>query len=143
MSRIWQALKQAEAERARVVTAQNAPSIEESESEGRSFGPLDSSHADERRKGLRHAHDVVVLVYGSGAGKHPFHEECETIDANDRGCLLTLESAVSRGQRLFLTNTGNQAELECRVVYIGRRVEGKARVGIEFLKPSPEFWRLE
>jgi hypothetical protein len=49
---------------------------------------------------------------------------------------------VSCGQRLFLTNTRNQAERECRVVHVGRRVRGKARVGVTFLAPSPDFWRL-
>jgi hypothetical protein len=82
-----------------------------------------------------------LLIYGSNSDRQPFHEESETIDANENGCLLLLENIVARGQRLFLTNTRNQAEQECRVVYIAKRSAGKARVGVEFLKPSPQFWR--
>ena len=52
-----------------------------------------------------------------------------------------METTVVRGQRLFLTNMRNQAEQECRVVHVGRRLRGKARVGIEFISPTPEFWR--
>jgi hypothetical protein len=142
MSRIWQALRQAEQERARATVPQPGPDIEEMEREPvadeSSLGAKDS----ERRKGLRHTHETTLLVYGSDAEKQPFHEHSETIDANEEGCLLTLGSAVSRGQRLFLTNTRNQAEQECKVVYVGRRTRGKIRVGVEFTHPAPHFWRL-
>jgi hypothetical protein len=136
MSRIWQALRQAEQERARATSPQPARNIEEMERE-----PV-SDETSERRQGLRHTHETTVLVYGSDSEKQPFHEQSETIDANDNGCLLLLTNEVSRGQRLFLTNMRNQAEQECRVVYISRRVQDKARVGVEFLRPSPQFWRL-
>jgi hypothetical protein len=143
MSRIWQALRQAERERARVVAPQNVPDIEEMDREP---PPADEEGArpakeSDRRTGLRHSHETTLLVYGSDADKQPFHEQSQTIDANENGCLLALTSTVSRGQRLFLTNMRNQAEQECRVVSVGRRVHGTARVGVEFLSPSPQFWR--
>jgi len=141
MSRIWQALRQAEQER-KGLAPQEAPDIEEMEREpaaedeesraGRGF---------DRRKGLRQSHETTVLVYGSDSEKQPFHEQSETIDANENGCLLSLASSVSRGQRLFLTNMRNQAEQECHVVYVGRRTHGKSRVGVEFIRPTPQFWR--
>jgi hypothetical protein len=144
MSRIWQALRQAERERA--IARQEGPNIEEmdrehavSEEEAvQSAGPSER----DRRKGLRHSHAALLLVYGSNADKQPFHEESETIDANENGCLFVLDSDVSKGQKLFLTNMRNQAEQECRVVYVGRRVKGKIRVGVEFPRPIPQFWRL-
>jgi hypothetical protein len=142
VSRIWQALREAERERKRARPSASARSIEEAEQEPPLEDPPSETSAAERRKGLRHAHEVTLLIYGQGADRQPFHEECETIDANENGCLLTLENSVSKGQRLFLTNTRNQAEQECRVVYIGKRSAGKTRVGVEFLKPSPQFWRL-
>jgi hypothetical protein len=112
LSRIWEALRHAERQRSR------------------SGG-----------EGLRHAHTVSLLIYGSDADKQPFHEEAETIDAHENGCSLALETVVARGQRLFLTNMRNQAEQECRVIHVGRRIRGKARVGIEFVTPTPHFWR--
>ena len=131
MSRIWEALKQAERQRLRSGDpASDADRASESAQDGA-----------ERRDGLRHSHTVSLLIYGSDADKQPFHEEAETIDAHDKGCSLTLETAVVRGQRLFLTNMRNQAEQECRVIHVGRRVHGKARVGIEFVSPTPQFWR--
>lgn len=130
MSRIWEALKQAE--RQRFATGNPAPAVARS-----SDSPSDQS---ERRKDLRHSHSVPLLVYGSDADKQPFHEHADTIDANENGCLFPLETVVVRGQRLFLTNTRNQAEQECRVVHVERRIRGKARVGVEFLRPAPHFW---
>jgi hypothetical protein len=131
VSRIWQALKQAERDRNRSV--ESAPAA---------HAPTDSVHeGDDRRGGLRHTHQVSLLIYGSDADKQPFHEEAETIDAHENGCSLNMESSVVDGQRLFLTNMRNQAEQECRVVHVGKRVRGKARVGIEFTAPAPQFWR--
>lgn len=143
MSRIWQALRQAERERA--IARQGGPNIEEMDREPASDEEAvqTARSADrDRRKGLRHSHAALLLVYGSNAEKQPFHEESETIDANENGCLFLLAGDVSKGQRLFLTNMRNHAEQECRVVYIGRRVKGKVRVGVEFPRPMPQFWRL-
>ncbi len=141
MSRVWDALKLAERQRSRSdVHASQAPS-------GRA-NDLAPNHADDaaqdgadRRDRLRHTHNVSLLIYGSDADKQPFHEEAETLEAHEKGCSLMMETSVVRGQRLFLTNMRNQAEQECRVIHVGRRIHGKARVGIEFVAPTPQFWR--
>ncbi|MGD0957129.1 MAG: PilZ domain-containing protein [Candidatus Acidiferrales bacterium] len=118
---IWEALKQAQRQRSLASTA--------------------TSDLD-RRRSLRQPHAATLLVYGSGADKQPFHEEAETINTSEHGCELALDTCVARGQRLFLTNTCNQAEQECRVVYVSRRGRGKIRVGVAFPAPAPEFWRV-
>ena len=131
MSRIWEALRQAERQKSR--SEDRAPA---------SDGARDrTQHESDRRENLRHTHNVFLLIYGSDLDKQPFHEEAETIDAHENGCSVTLESVVARGQRLFLTNMRNQAEQECRVIHVGRRIHGRARVGIEFVTPTPQFWR--
>ena len=131
MSRIWEALKQAERQRSRA----NGRDAQASRPDIRGADEAD------RRGDLRHPHQATLLVYGSDADKQPFHEETETLDANDEGCLLALETVVVRGQRLFLTNMRTQAELECRVAHVGQRVKGKTRVGVSFASPNPDFWR--
>jgi hypothetical protein len=127
LSRIWEALKHAQQERSR---ERSAPP------ENITDSPADSDH----RKGLRHPHIVPVLVYGSSPDKQPFHEEVNTIDAGEHGCLLVIETPVVRGQRLFLANTCTQAEQECRVVHACTLGSGKTRVGLVFCSPSPNFW---
>jgi hypothetical protein len=126
LSRVWDELRQAERRRGDASSALKT-------------GTLRNSR--DRREKSRHLIHVPLLIYGSNAEKQPFHEEVLTIDANENGCLITIESAVSRGQRLFLTNTVNQAEQECQVVHVGRRTRGKARVGVVFARPAPNFWR--
>jgi hypothetical protein len=127
LSRIWEALKQAQQERSR----ERSASADDTAS-----SPAGSDHRD----GLRHPHIVPVLVYGSGLDKQPFHEEVDTIDVGEHGCLLAIETPVVRGQRLFLANTRTQAEQECRVVHARTLSSGKTRVGLVFCSPSPNFW---
>jgi len=136
VSRIWDALKEAEKDKARA------------NPRGRSGHPL--KDGADRRKSARWNQPVPVLIYGSDADKQPFHEETETLDINEDGCAFPLETHVVRGQALFLTNTRNQAERECRIVHIGKRLHGKCRVGVNFLRPgtnpslpghSPDFWQ--
>lgn len=127
MSRVWEELRYAERHRA------------DADASLSKIG--NSAHGRDRREKIRHPHDVPLLIYGSDIEKQPFHEEAVTIDVNENGCLFVLESVVSRGQRLFLTNTINQAEQECRVVHVGRRLRGRARIGVAFSHPAPHFWR--
>jgi PilZ domain-containing protein len=136
VSRIWEALKEAEKDKARA------------NSRARAAAP--AKDGADRRKSTRWEQPVPVLVYGSDEHKQPFHEETETLDINEDGCAIPLETPVIRGQVLYLTNMRNQAERECRVVHIGKRSKGKCRVGINFLRPgtnpelpghSPDFWQ--
>ncbi len=128
MSRIWEPLKQAEQQKSH--TGAGAGSSTDR--------PPNSS---ERRSEVRQQLNAPVLINGSDAEKRPFHEEGETINANNKGCLLAIETVVAHGQRLFLTNMRTQAKQECKVVHIGKCVDGKTRVGVEFLNPTPNFWR--
>jgi len=131
VSRVWNALKEAERERSHV-TQRNGIESPDKPSERES---------PERREGQRPVRRVLLLVYGWDAKEQPFHEEAEAFEINENGSLLWLETRVARGQRLFLTNTRNQAEQECRAITIGKRVDGKARVAIQFSRPAPHFWR--
>jgi len=123
VSRIWDALKEAEKEKTK------------------RRGGRPQKDGAERRRSERWKQPVPVLVYGSDGDKQPFHEETETLDINEGGCAFPLETTVVAGQALFLTNTRNLAERECRVVHIGKRAHGKCRVGVNFLRPgtNPEL----
>jgi hypothetical protein len=135
VSRVWNALKQAERERAHV-TQRNA--IQSPDKPCEKFFEKDSP---ERREGQRPARRVPLLVYGWDAEEQPFHEEAEAFEINESGFLLWLETRVARGQRLFLINMRNQAEQECKVITIGKRIHSKARVAIQFNRRAPNFWR--
>jgi hypothetical protein len=132
LSRIWDAIKQAQRTRTQGEASERHA--------GRPAGQEETRLAWERRSVSRQAHQASLLVYGSDVDTQPFHEEAETIDANENGCLMVIEKGVAPGQRLFLTNARNQAEQECRVVHVGQRAHGKIRVGVEFSRPASHFW---
>jgi hypothetical protein len=145
LSRIWNAIKQAEQKRAADAALDRSEPPQKSgrtaleENHQSALERFLQKNRSERRSSNRRVHRVALLVYGSDSDKQPFHEEAYTLEVNDNGCILSLESIVMPGQRLFFVNPRNM-EHECRVMRVGRRVRGKARVAIQFLSPSPRFW---
>jgi hypothetical protein len=61
---------------------------------------------------------------------------------NAHGALLLLAANVSQNEILTLVNLGNGEQVLARVANLGPTFLGKAEVGIEFIKPTPEFWRI-
>jgi len=151
VSRIWDALKQAENERSRAKGRKPAPDrLHELPNAGALESSREHPNSDgaDRRRSKRWEQPVPVLLYGSDSDKQPFHEETETADINDDGCSFTIATAVVKGQRLFLVNMLNDAERECRViqatvqasVQTSRPARGKRLVAVEFSGPAPDFW---
>ena len=136
MSRIWEALKEAQKQRAR---RQSSASPEPSSAPDSPSSAVSAPEAD-RRKSERTVTSFSILVYGSDAAHQPFHEQSETLDFTDAGCSLTLETPVAKDQRLFLTNMNNNVETEARVAEVGTRTREKSRVGLKFTHASPHFW---
>ena len=126
MNRIWDALKKAQPFRARAIQHRNEEHP----------GPQRRDQRTTRRVEL----NVPLFVYGSNFDHEPFHEEAYTLDLNEGGCRVSLVTDVVHGQRLCITNTENQAERECRVIHISKRVQGRVHIGVGFLQPGPQFW---
>ena len=143
MSRIWNALKQAETERSRAKgrkQAGHSAAISQAEESAPVVTGHPNSDGADRRRSERWGQPVPVLVYGSDSERQPFHEETETADINDDGCSFVIGTAVAKGQRLFLVNMLNDAERECRVVQASRRAGGKAQIAVEFSAADADFW---
>jgi hypothetical protein len=49
---------------------------------------------------------------------------------------------VLAGDPVTLVNPQTDEQQQARVVYLGPRQSEKQEVGIEFVKPSPLFWRI-
>ncbi len=142
MSRIWDALKQAENERSRSKGRKQAGHSPAHAPVHLPEHPPEHPNSDgaDRRRSKRWEQPVLVLIYGSDSEKQPFHEETETSDINDDGCSFILETAVVRGQRLFLVNMRNDAERECSVIQTAAYKRSKTRVAVEFTGAAPDFW---
>jgi len=66
------------------------------------------------------------------------YEEAHTIAVNGGGGLISMTRGVQPGQRLVVTNEGNDQTQECVVVSIAPY---GSYVGLKFPTPTPQFWR--
>lgn len=123
MSRIYDALKRAQHERA-------------------SKRKREPEHTDERRHVRRFEVEVPVFVYGNAEGQEPFHEEAVALVVNANGALLAMASPVIPGQSLLLSNPATHAEQPCRVVHLRASQAKKMEVGVAFDSQAPEFWPI-
>jgi hypothetical protein len=126
MSKIWEALREAE----RLKTRRNYTK-----------DPLDQYDlVVDRRATKRILANAPVLVYGYRATDEPFHEGTEALSVNARGGLITLTTAVKPGQELILINNVNQKEEKCTVVRHGSTYLNRTGIAVEFPQPVPDFW---
>jgi hypothetical protein len=91
----------------------------------------------ERRRSTRLPIRLAVIVC-EDAGR--FQEQTCISSLNTHGVLVALAARVTVGQRLIIQNPENCAERSGRVTRVGRCYAGRTEVGIEFLKPAPDFW---
>lgn len=96
-----------------------------------------------RRRSQRVILSLPITVRGEGGPSGAsFEENTQTLVVNAHGALITIAAKVEKGQTLRLSNGATQEEELCRVIYVGQMLGGKVQVGVEFHKPSPDFWRI-
>jgi len=96
-----------------------------------------------RRRSQRVILTVAVTVRTEGGPKDAsFEEETHTVVVNLHGALIVLKAKVAQGQKLWLTNRATKEVQLCRVATIAPVSGGKPQIGVEFLKPSPDFWHI-
>lgn len=74
-----------------------------------------------------------------GQGKN---EDTETLAVNAHGALILLSPPVNDSEQISLKNKKTGESQPCRVVYLGQTESGRIQVGVEFMNPSPQFWRI-
>lgn len=131
MSRIYEALKLLQRDRARSATT--------AAHKGTRAAAGDSS-LPERRGSLRKELRVPVFVYGRSAQGIPFHEEAEMSCVNAGGGMTALSAAVAPGQELLLVHLKTQQERPCRVVYAGMRQGAKFHIAVALPGSEMDFW---
>jgi hypothetical protein len=106
-------------------------------------GPIPVGPEASRRRSQRVFLSVRVIVRSEDAPKNSaFEEETQTMVVNAHGALILLRAKVIKGQKIRVVHRATKAEQACRVASLGPTTEGKTQVGIEFLKPSPDFWQI-
>jgi hypothetical protein len=105
--------------------------------------PLQGGPASTRRRSQRVILSLAITVRTEDGPKDAsFEEEAQTLVVSAHGALIVLAGKVVKGQKLRLTNRATRAEQACYVASLGPTSGGKAQIGLEFLKPSPDFWRI-
>jgi hypothetical protein len=95
-----------------------------------------------RRRSKRVLLRVPVIVRLRDAGKQSLAENTEAIIVNDHGALILLAATVKVNQIIRIENPNVREELLCRVTSVGPTFMGKTQVGIEFIVPTPGFWKV-
>jgi|SRR6266481_6199927 len=105
--------------------------------------PIKGGPEASRRRSQRVILTLAVTVRTEDAPQGAsFEEETHTLVVNLHGALIVLAGKVAKGQKLWLTNRATKAQQICRVANLGPTSGGKVQVGVEFLKPSPDFWHI-
>ena len=84
---------------------------------------------------------IPLFVYGRTPSGDPFHEEARTISINGAGGLISMSSRVQPGQRLAVTNQGNDQTEQCIVVSVDGGSSDAKKIALKFPTPMPRFWR--
>ena len=85
---------------------------------------------------------VPVSVVLSRPSQKPITEKANTLVVNAHGALLLLAMKLFAGDSITLTNPQTDEQQPARVVYLGPQQSDKQEIGVEFVKPSPLFWRI-
>lgn len=94
----------------------------------------------ERRRSDRFPLALSLTVRGVSLNMRPFQEETFTLSVSAHGALLALNTTVTLGQTLFVTNPQTQDKIGAWVTRFGSPRGPLVPVGIEFARPDGHFW---
>ncbi len=107
-----------------------------------STNPIRPNRAVNTRRSQRLLLRIPVVVAGQRADGKNFVEQASTEVVNAHGALILMSEPMAKEQLLRMKHVKSGDEEPCKVVAIGQKVGGKTEIGVEFLKPSPRFWRI-
>jgi hypothetical protein len=96
----------------------------------------------EQRRSQRVLLRIPIAVIASGADKKMARELTNTLVVNAHGGLIHLDLAVKPGQLIILQNPETAEEESCRVIHVHPVLGARTEVGIEFVRPSRNFWHV-
>jgi hypothetical protein len=96
----------------------------------------------ERRRTLRVAMALPVIVHGENDMGEKFCVRAVTRSINKQGALLAMDEMVVPGQSLLIVNENTSRSAETRVAHVKRERDGKLYVGLEFVNQDYNFWMM-
>jgi len=104
--------------------------------------PFGNDPAHNRRRSQRVLLRMPILIITRGPDGRHVSENAFTSSVNAHGALVYMTLKVSDGQKIIIKNPETGEEQFVRVVRSSPAPEGRTEVAIEFLRPSPKFWRI-
>jgi c-di-GMP-binding flagellar brake protein YcgR len=96
----------------------------------------------ERRRSARVTLAVPLRVDGQTLNGEDFILRTHTHTVSQFGCLLPLDAELAPDQTVVLFNENTRQSVQCKVVTTRRTREGKRILGLEFISPQSNFWRM-
>ena len=96
----------------------------------------------ERRRSARVTLAVPLRVDGHELNGEDFILRTHTQTVSQFGCLLPLDAELAPDQTVVLFNENTRQSVQCKVVTTRRNREGKRILGLEFISPHSNFWRM-
>ena len=85
---------------------------------------------------------VPIRVDGETVRGEKFILSATTTVVSQFGCLVNIEEEVMVDQTVVLMNEHTRQSAQARIVSTRRHRNGHKYVGLEFISPSENFWRL-
>jgi hypothetical protein len=96
-----------------------------------------------RRRSARVLLSVPVFVRGALPDGNKFEEEARTLVVNAHGALLSVSTTLPLGQPVTLTHKLTRKSIDCKTVSVGKPMDDRAQIAIEFFQPAPVFWMID
>ena len=96
----------------------------------------------ERRRTQRVSLTVPLAVHGQTDDGEKFCVHTNSLSVSQHGASFELAQVVVAGQMLKLVNENSNRKVECHVVNIVRKRDGKVFVGVEFNSNEGNFWHM-
>jgi hypothetical protein len=96
----------------------------------------------ERRRTIRVSLALPVLVHSQNEMGEKFCQRAMTRSVNWQGALLLMDEPMVTGQEVLLVNENTNRPAESRVVFMKKERDGKFLVGLEFVNPDMNFWKM-
>ena len=103
---------------------------------------IPSYRRGEKRRSSRVTLAVPIRVDGETVRGEKFILSTTTTVLSQFGCLVNMEEEVMVDQTVVLMNEHTRQSAQARIVSTRRHRNGHKYVGLEFISPSENFWRL-
>jgi CheY-like chemotaxis protein len=100
------------------------------------------NRSSKSRRSQRMSIQVRIRVERQSESENPLCEETTTLTVNVHGALIRLQAKPQFHEKVKLQNISTNEMQDAEVVYISESNDGNFRVGVEFTKPNPSFWRV-